>query len=255
MNDSGKEQARRALAQKERFTMDDLLRIVALLRDPADGCPWDKEQTHRSIRKNFIEETYEVADAIDLGDSSLLCEELGDVLLQVALHTRMEEEQGAFTFGDVCTGICKKLVLRHPHIFARTDARTPDEALRNWEAIKRREKHRESAADDLGSVPAALPALMRAAKTAKRAAAHGLDETDMQAALDRLEERCAAVRRAAGAPDGQACRDALGELLFCAADVSRRLGCDAEEALGEATARFARGVRAREEAARRAGEA
>lgn len=95
------------LTQKERYNMEDLLEIVALLRDPENGCPWDKVQTHTSIRKNFIEETYEVADAIDLADASLLCEELGDVLLQVALHTRMEEEQGAFTFGDVCTGICK----------------------------------------------------------------------------------------------------------------------------------------------------
>ena len=104
------------LTQKERYNMEDLLEIVALLRDPENGCPWDKVQTHTSIRKNFIEETYEVADAIDLADASLLCEELGDVLLQVALHTRMEEEQGAFTFGDVCTGICKKLIYRHPHI-------------------------------------------------------------------------------------------------------------------------------------------
>lgn len=113
------------LTQKERYNMEDLLEIVALLRDPENGCPWDKVQTHTSIRKNFIEETYEVADAIDLADASLLCEELGDVLLQVALHTRMEEEQGAFTFGDVCTGICKKLIYRHPHIFwgrRRTDA-------------------------------------------------------------------------------------------------------------------------------------
>ncbi len=168
------------LTQKERYNMEDLLEIVALLRDPENGCPWDKVQTHTSIRKNFIEETYEVADAIDLADASLLCEELGDVLLQVALHTRMEEEQGAFTFGDVCTGICKKLIYRHPHIFGDAGAQTPDEALQNWEALKRREKHREGAGDDLDSVPAALPALMRSRKVAKRAADHGFTYPDAQ---------------------------------------------------------------------------
>ena len=125
------------LLAKEHYTMDDLRSIVALLRDPENGCPWDKVQTHASIRKNFIEETYEVADAIDLADAHLLCEELGDVLLQVALHTQMEAEQGTFTFDDVCTGICKKLIARHPHIFAQTDApkRTADEVLDTWEQI------------------------------------------------------------------------------------------------------------------------
>ena len=151
-----------ALAAKEQYTMQDLLEIVALLRNPEGGCPWDKVQTHESIRRNFIEETYEVADAIDLGDRHLLCEELGDVLLQVALHTRMEEETGAFTFADVCTEICRKLIYRHPHVFGNTQADTPQAVLQNWEQLKRAEKHRERAADDLDSVPAALPALMRA---------------------------------------------------------------------------------------------
>ena len=133
------------LTQKERYNMEDLLEIVALLRDPENGCPWDKVQTHTSIRKNFIEETYEVADAIDLADASLLCEELGDVLLQVALHTRMEEEQGAFTFGDVCTGICKKLIYRHPHVFRRDEPDAPD-----WDEYEaeqaRAQRHRKKLA-------------------------------------------------------------------------------------------------------------
>lgn len=229
------------LLAKERYTMDDLRGIVALLRDPENGCPWDKVQTHASIRKNFIEETYEVADAIDLADAHLLCEELGDVLLQVALHTQMEAEQGTFTFDDVCTGICKKLIARHPHIFAQTGApkRTADEVLDTWEQIKRQEKHRDGLAQDLASVPRALPALMRAQKAAKRAAGHGVCQPDINAALQTLAQRVTALQTAAagGAGAGER-RRLLGEVLFAAADASRFLGCDAEEALSEETGRF-----------------
>ena len=118
--------------QKPRYTAQDLVRIVALLRQPEGGCPWDKAQTHASIRQNFIEETYEAVEAIDLGDPELLQEELGDVLLQVALHCQMEAERGAFDFDEVCNGICQKLLYRHPHVFGDVAAATPDEALRNW---------------------------------------------------------------------------------------------------------------------------
>lgn len=217
--------------------MDDLCAIVALLRDPADGCPWDKEQTHASIRKNLIEETYEVADAIDLCDSALLCEELGDLLLQIALHTQMEAERGVFTLEDVCTGICKKLIARHPHIFGEGSARTPDEVLGAWEQIKRREKHRESLAEDLRSVPRALPALMRAQKVAKRAAAHGISDSGAGAvqALPRCVE---GLQKAAGSGDEKERAYWLGELLFHTAAAAHALGCDAEEALTRAADRF-----------------
>lgn len=234
------------LIQKERYTMEDLLEIVALLRDPQDGCPWDKVQTHASIRKNLIEETYEVADAIDLADSHLLCEELGDVLLQVALHTRMEEEQGTFAFGDVCTGICKKLIYRHPHIFGDAGAQTPDEALQNWEKLKRTEKHREGAGDDLDSVPAALPALMRSRKVAKRAADHGFTYPNAQAAIADLERELAELKEAVAQGGADAQREELGDVLFSAANVSRFLGCDAEEALDAATLKFVRRFKAME---------
>ena len=250
-----------SLLSKERYTMDDLRGIVALLRDPENGCPWDKVQTHASIRKNFIEETYEVADAIDLADAHLLCEELGDVLLQVALHTQMEAEQGSFTFDDVCTGICKKLIARHPHIFAQAGVpnRTADEVLDTWEQIKRKEKHREGLAQDLESVPRSLPALMRAQKVAKRAAGHGVCQPDTNAALQSLAESVAALQAAAAdtadthdASAGSANagntavnvtsadeqRRLLGAVLFAAADASRFLGCDAEEVLDEETERF-----------------
>ena len=226
------------LTQKERYNMEDLLEIVALLRDPENGCPWDKVQTHTSIRKNFIEETYEVADAIDLADASLLCEELGDVLLQVALHTRMEEEQGAFTFGDVCTGICKKLIYRHPHIFGDAGVQTPDEALQNWEALKRREKHREGAGDDLDSVPAALPALMRSRKVAKRAADHGFTYPDAQAAIADLEQELTELKQAVAQGSADAQQEELGDVLFSAVNTARTLDIEPEQCLTAASDKF-----------------
>ena len=127
------------LINKEKYTFDDLVYIMELLRAP-DGCPWDREQDHKSIRKNFIEETYEVCEAIDTNDSELLCEELGDVLLQVVFHARISEEDGDFTVNEVISGVCKKLIHRHPHIFADVVADTSDEVLKNWENIKKEEK-------------------------------------------------------------------------------------------------------------------
>lgn len=215
---------------KERYNMEDLLRIVALLRDPKDGCAWDKVQTHSSIRKNFIEETYEVADAIDLEDAHLLCEELGDVLLQVVLHTQMETEQSRFTFEDVCTGICKKLIYRHPHIFGDVKADNPEQALQNWEALKRQEKHRESVAEDLASVPQTMPALMRATKLSKRAASHGMGRSTQETTAS-LKKNTDEFCKAAEQGGVQNISDMLGRLLFDAADLGRQVKCDAEEAL------------------------
>lgn len=222
-----------AFTQKQRYDMQDLLDIVALLRDPDHGCPWDKVQTHASIRKNFIEETYEVADAIDQADAHLLCEELGDVLLQVALHTRMEEETGAFTFEDVCTGICEKLVYRHPHIFGTVRADDEGTVLKNWEELKREEKARQSLADDLASVPAALPALMRAQKVLKRAGARGIGPASTDEAQALLDKAADALGKAPG-------EEALGQVLLAACAVAQLSGQDAEQALTRAAGDFAR---------------
>lgn len=229
-------------APKERYSMDDLLALVERLRDPERGCPWDKVQTHASIRKNMIEEAYEAADAIDLADDHLLCEELGDVLLQVALHVRMAEEAGAFTFEDVCTGICRKLVYRHPHLFADGQASDAGQVLDAWEKLKRAEKHREGLTADLADVPAAMPALMRAQKLQKRAAAHGVQELDASGARAKLEE--AAARLAGAEADGA--EAALGETLFWAAALGRAQGADAEQALAQANAAFTREAAAHE---------
>lgn len=218
---------------KQKHDMRDLIEIVALLRDPVDGCPWDKVQTHESIRKNFLEEAYEAVDAIDLADAHLLCEELGDVLLQVALHARMEEEKGAFSMEDVTTGICKKLIERHPHIFGGAAAGSPQQALDNWEAIKRREKHRETLAANLDDVPKALPALSRAQKMQKRVCDAGIVCSVSQARenlMRHAETLCGEDREAA--------KRALGAVLFDAVCLGRMLGEDAEEALTVEANRF-----------------
>ncbi|GKI14681.1 hypothetical protein CE91St44_11660 [Oscillospiraceae bacterium] len=237
--------------QKPRYTAQDLVRIVALLRQPEGGCPWDKAQTHASIRQNFIEETYEAVEAIDLGDPELLQEELGDVLLQVALHCQMEAERGAFDFDEVCNGICQKLLYRHPHVFGDVAAATPDEALRNWEQLKNTEKGRATAASRLDSVPASLPALMRAAKTQKRAVPYGFGCTDPAAALADLEAELAELKAALAA--GQDPEAELGDVLFAAAGLARTLGAEPELALSGATGRFKERVKACERMAAEGG--
>ena len=138
---------------KERYDINDLIKIVEMLRDPVNGCPWDKVQTHLSIRKNFIEETYEAIEAIDLDDKELMQEELGDVLMQVMLHAQFEAEENVFDFGDVVNGTAQKLVLRHPHIFAGYDNKTVDGVLQKWEEIKQQEKGQKTVSETLDAVP------------------------------------------------------------------------------------------------------
>ena len=223
--------------KKERYTFEDLLAIVRLLRAP-DGCPWDRVQTHHSIRNNFIEETYEAVEAIDTDNMSLLKEELGDVLLQVALHTRMEEEQGSFDMTDVTTGICEKLIYRHPHIFGSVEADDVDTVLNNWDALKKKEKGQQTAADSLQAVAKSLPALMRAEKVQSRARKAGFGfesadscRADMQSELQELEQALASE-------DGQEIFHEAGDVLFSAVNLARMAGVPAEEALGAATDRF-----------------
>ena len=186
----------RAFPEKESYTAEDLVAIIALLRDPENGCPWDKVQTHRSIRMNFLEEAYEAVDAIDLEDPQLLCEELGDVLMQVAFHAQIEQEAGRFSWQQVCDGVCRKLIERHPHIFGG------DTSIKDWDALKNKEKGRLTLQDDLASVPRALPALMRAAKLQKRAARYGVDCVPRGAARGRLCPGPAVRNRAPGRRGG-----------------------------------------------------
>ena len=223
-------------SDRESFTVDDLLGIMRVLRAPG-GCPWDREQDHHSIRGAVIEEAYEAAEAIDREDDAALCEELGDVLLQTVFHADIAEESGAFTFADVAGGICRKLILRHPHVFGDGQADTSGEVLTQWDRIKREEKGQRSAADTLKSVPVTFPALMRAAKVHKRAACAGFDWADDLSAFAKVKEELGELEAAAGESPARA-EEELGDLLFAAADIARRLHIDPELALTRATDKF-----------------
>lgn len=234
---------------KDRYTIDDLRAIVTILRGE-DGCPWDREQTHQSIRRDLIEETYEAVEAIDLHNPVLLREELGDVLLQVVFHSRIEEEESRFDLDDVITDVCRKLIIRHPHVFSDTEVHSTDEVLKNWEAIKNKTKGTGSYTETLTLVPKVYPALVRAQKVTKRASAVGFCMTDFSAAWIDLQDE---LRELAAAVEGEgpdAVKDELGDVLFACANVARHLGLDAEEALSFSVDKFIRRFAKVEEYAR-----
>lgn len=237
---------------KDVYTISDLVSIMRLLRAP-DGCPWDRVQTHESIRQNFIEETYEAVDAIDKGDMPLLREELGDVLMQVIFHSIMEEEKGSFTFDDVCNEVCQKLIIRHPHVFGNIEADTPEEVLRNWDAIKMQTKSQKSVADSVDDVAHSLPALMRAQKVQKRSAKSGMDFKDLKSAAEKVPEEQRELFAAIESGDKAKVEEELGDLLFSVVNIARFAGVDAEQALYRSTDKFVRRFRAVETLARERG--
>ncbi len=224
-----------AILQKKVYDARDLVTIVELLRLPG-GCPWDMEQTHKSIRNDLIEETYEVIEAIDSEDPELLREELGDVLLQVAMHARMEQEAGRCTFDDVANDICRKMIHRHPHVFGDVHAETSGEVLANWEVIKSEEKKRETLTDKLTAIPRQYPALMRAAKVGKKAKV--MDFPNVDAVLCKVGEELSEVREVLHTGDSEALLEEIGDLLFSAANLARLAGVDPELALTRATDKF-----------------
>ncbi|MCR4616035.1 MAG: nucleoside triphosphate pyrophosphohydrolase [Clostridiales bacterium] len=222
---------------KDKYDVFDLVKIMKCLRAPG-GCPWDAEQDHESIKKNLIEETYEVIEAINKDDKDLLCEELGDVLLQVVFHAEMESEKGTFDFDDVADGICKKLIERHPHVFGEIKVSGVDDVLTNWDNIKRKSKGQKSSTSAMNAVPRELPALMRAAKIQQKAAKVGFDWREISGAFDKLGEETGELKAALDAGDKDLAFEELGDLLFSAVNVSRFMDCDAEEALTGATDKF-----------------
>lgn len=226
---------------KRRYDWEDFLRIMRLLRSPG-GCPWDAEQTHQSIRRNFLEETYEALDALDRDDPVDMCEELGDVLMQVVFHATIEEERGRFTMADVVDGVAQKMVYRHPHVFGTVHADNSDQVLVNWEKLKRTEKGQASTADAIEAVPHTLPALWRAEKVQKKAAKAGFDWDDPLRALDKLEEEVRELRAAmesGKAPeDPHGLREELGDVLFMAAKIGQMTGTDPEDALHRSCDKF-----------------
>lgn len=221
--------------QKERYDLEDFRNIISILRHPG-GCPWDMEQNHRSIRRNFIEETYEVCEAIDTEDTDLLREELGDVMMQVFFHASIEEDAGHFTIDDVADQAVKKLIFRHPHVFGDRPVSGTGEVLANWDELKRQEKRQQSYTDTLNAVARTLPALWRAEKVQHKAAKARFDWPDVSGPLEKVREETEELMDAL-AVDEEAAEE-LGDLLFAVVNTARKLDIDPEDALNHATDKF-----------------
>lgn len=222
---------------KNSYNIDDLVEIVKILRSE-NGCPWDKVQTHESIRPSLIEEVYEVIEAIDLKDTDLMKEELGDVLLQVVMHSQMETEKGSFNFTDVCNDICQKLIIRHPHVFGEVTVNNCDEVLTNWEQIKQQTKGQTTFTETLESVPKTFPALMKAQKVGKRAAKSGMDFADITSAIECLKSEIAELEAAVASGNSAEIEEELGDVMFSCTNIVRKTEADAEMLLTDATNKF-----------------
>lgn len=235
--------------------MKRLLEIMARLRDPGTGCPWDREQDFRTIAPYTIEEAHEVADAIERGDLEHLKEELGDLLFQVVFHARMAEEAGAFDYADVVDGICEKLVRRHPHVFGESAGSGQGGQAAHWEALKSEERGRGGPTGRLDGIPRGLPALRRAVKLQQRAALAGFDWFRPEPVLDKIREELAELEsEMAGTPDRNRLEDELGDLLFAVVNLARLLELDPGAALRRSNLKFERRFRAMEAEAERRGE-
>jgi len=224
------------LVEKNEYDFEDLVTILEVLRSDI-GCPWDREQDHKSIRKDLIEETYEVIEAIDTENPELLREELGDVLLQVVFHSQIETEAERFDIHDVANDICVKLIHRHPHVFGTVEANTSAEVLSNWEKIKSEEKERKTVTDKLRAIPPMLPALMRAEKVGKKAKC--FDFADASEVMEKIREELAELEDAvAKGENGDRLSEEAGDLLLSVTSLCRKLKIDSEVALTRATDKF-----------------
>ncbi|MBR1659954.1 MAG: nucleoside triphosphate pyrophosphohydrolase [Oscillospiraceae bacterium] len=234
--------------RKERYDFADLRRMIEVLRGPA-GCPWDAAQDHHSVRRNLLEEAYELAHAIDAEDEDNLKEELGDLMIQVLFHARMEEEQGSFGADEVCDAAVKKLLFRHPHVFGSAEAATPEEALAGWDAAKRIEKKQRSTAEAMEGVAESLPALWRAEKLQSKAAKIGFEWPELSGAIGKIREETEELIEGVAAADRDNIEEELGDLLFTAVNAGRMLGVDPEKALHRACGKYIRRFRFMEETA------
>lgn len=219
---------------KEQYTIEDLFDILSILRGE-NGCPWDRVQTHESIKKNMIEECYEAVDALDNGSDMDFANELGDVMLQIAFHSQLAKERNAFDFNDVLNEICKKLINRHTHVFGNDKADSEDEALKSWEANKKKEKKLSTYTDVLNDVPNYLPALMRAEKIQKKAAGVGFDWDNIADVYKKVGEELIEVKEAKSIGEAE---EELGDLLFAVVNLGRFLGVNSETALSAASSKF-----------------
>lgn len=221
----------------KQYTIDDLIEIMERLRGE-NGCPWDRVQTHESIKKSMIEEAYEAIDALDSGDDKAFANELGDVLLQVVFHAQIAKERGAFCFDDCLNEICGKLISRHTHVFGTDKAADAEESLKVWEQNKKKEKGLETYTDTLKDVPHYLPALMRAEKVQKKAKAAGFDWDDVGGAIEKVKEESDELVEAMKNGTQAQIEEELGDLLFSVVNVARFLDVTAEIALANAVNKF-----------------
>lgn len=249
-NDIMSDKIKKLLA-KDSFDINDLADIVVILRSE-NGCPWDKVQTHKTIKKDFLEEVYEVMEAIDCDSPEMMREELGDVLLQVVFHTVIETENNNFGLDEVITDICKKLIIRHPHVFGNVEADNVETVLKNWDTIKKETKGQETYTDTLNSVPKNFPALMRAQKLSKRAARAGL-EHDKAYDLKALENAVKALESCPDSDKNEAAKQ-LGEIMFTCAALARKFELDAEEVLTDTNNCFINKFEKTENAVRQNGQ-
>ncbi|MGI5984464.1 MAG: nucleoside triphosphate pyrophosphohydrolase [Clostridiales bacterium] len=224
---------------KSAYDMSDFRKIIAVLRSPG-GCPWDIEQTHESIRRNLLEEAYEVCEAIDEGDADHLREELGDLLLQIIFHARIEEEKGSFNLDDIADTACKKLIYRHPHVFGDVTVSGSEDVVQNWDELKRSEKSQTTITKTMTDVAESLPALWRAEKIQKKAAKVGFDWPDVGGAMDKLREEVSELEQAADESDKAHIEEELGDILFAAVNVARFFEIDPETALHKSCEKFIR---------------
>lgn len=224
---------------KSSYDLDDFRKVIAILRSPG-GCPWDIEQTHESIRRNLLEEAYEVCEAIDERDPDHLKEELGDLLMQVIFHSRIEEEKGVFNLDDVADAAVKKLIFRHPHVFGDVSVSDSGEVLKNWDELKRREKAQTTVTKTMTDVAESLPSLWRAEKVQKKACKVGFDWEGCSGAQTKLTEELNELNEAIAGGDKSAVEEELGDLLFASVNVARFVGVDPEAALHRSCEKFIR---------------
>lgn len=222
---------------KDNYEFSDLIDIMAYLRSD-EGCVWDKDQNHDSLKKYLIEETYEVLEVIDLKDKKRLCEELGDLLLQVIFHAQIAKEDGEFNINDVITAVCRKMILRHTHVFGDDKAETPDEVVDNWEAIKKKEKGVKNHTSLLKDVPSNLPSLMRSYKVQQKAAQIGFDWEDIEDAFNKVDEEIKELRDVYKSKNVERITDEIGDVFFSLVNVCRFLKIQPELALTSTIKKF-----------------
>ena len=238
---------------KDKYDIYDLLEVTRILRSE-NGCPWDREQDHKSVRMNVLEETYEVMEAIDADDAAMLKEELGDLLFQAVFHCQIESERGRFQFDDICDDVTKKMIYRHPHVFGDVNVRNSDDVLKNWDKLKKKSKHQDTVADTLDSVPVVFPALMRGQKVFKRASNAGVELSDTNEALELVDKKLDDLKLAINDKNDEKIEDKFGELLLSCCNLSRFIKKDCEKALTFAVNKFIMRFRELESSAKSQGK-